>query len=296
MPAKRKYEQDHRFEVTLDPDKIYVAFAVSDLGLNNMQDFYYEMWLSEARGDVPISWWLDPIVVEFCPGIVQYYYETKTPNDYFYSAHVGGRIRASDFPYLDDYLRRGQKYLNMCSLKVVAFSNHHKKDDRVFKLYSETLDVEGFVFGFGPEFKEDYWLVDDKVWIVPRYMGSPEAAFNAVKNYIDSKQERPLFIVIGIGLWYYPEVEDILEIRDMLKEEYGGQILFCRLDELIAVAKQYSLTYKPAESKLKLLKIILALVIIVLVASLILHHLKYRKPTLSSRTQANPRSRVKCTT
>ncbi len=296
MPAKRKYEQDHRFEVTLDPDKIYVAFAVSDLGLNNMQDFYYEMWLSEARGDVPISWWLDPIVVEFCPGIVQYYYETKTPNDYFYSAHVGGRIRASDFPYLDDYLRRGQKYLNMCSLKIVAFSNHHKKDDRVFKLYSETLDVEGFVFGFGPEFKEDYWLVDDKVWIVPRYMGSPEAAFKAVKNYIDSKQERPLFIVIGIGLWYYPEVEDILEIRDMLKEEYGDQILFCRLDELIAAAKQYSLTYKPAESKLKLLKIILALVIIVLVASLILHHLKYRKPTLSSRTQANPRSRVKCTT
>ncbi|RLE91342.1 MAG: hypothetical protein DRJ55_05770, partial [Thermoprotei archaeon] len=98
MPAKKRYEQDHKFEIALDSDKIYVTFAVSDLGLNSMQDFYYEMWLSEARGEVPISWWLDPIVVEFCPGIVQYYYETKTPNDYFYSAHVGGRVRASDFP------------------------------------------------------------------------------------------------------------------------------------------------------------------------------------------------------
>jgi len=292
ISAKRKYEQDHKFEITLDSDKIYVAFAVSDLGLNSMQDFYYEMWLSEARGDVPIGWWLDPIVVEFCPGIVQYYYETKTPNDYFYSAHVGGRIRASDFPYLNDYLRRGQKYLDRCSLKIVAFSNHHRKDDRVFKLYSETLDVEGFIFGFGPEFKDEYWLVGDKVWIVPRYMGSPEAAFKAVKKYIDSRRERPLFIVVGVGLWYYPKVEDVIEIRDMLKEEYSDQILFCRLDELIAAAKQYSLAYEPVESKLRLLVIILALVIAVLASSLILLRLKYRKPALDSRTRAIPDSDI----
>ena len=274
IPAKRKYEQDHKFEIMLDPDKIYVAFAVSDLGLNSMQDFYYEMWLSEARGEVPIGWWLDPMVVEFCPGIVQYYYETKTPNDYFYSAHVGGRVRASDFPYLDDYLRRGQKYLDRCSLKIVAFSNHHRKDDRVFKLYSEILNVEGFVFGFGPEFEEEYWLVDDKVWIVPRYIGSPQTAFKAVKNYIDSRQERPLFIIIGIGLWYYPKVEDVIEIRDMLREEYSDQIVFCRIDELVAAVKEYNSTYEPVEGKLRLLPVILAAAIIALI---IFFYFKFRK-------------------
>ncbi|RLE51820.1 MAG: hypothetical protein DRJ26_05385, partial [Candidatus Methanomethylicota archaeon] len=104
IPAKRTYVQDHKFNINLDPNKIYIAFAVSDLGLNMMQDFYYEMWLSPARGSVPISWWLDPITVDICPGIVQYYYETKTPNDYFYSAHVAGRVRASDFPNLEEYL------------------------------------------------------------------------------------------------------------------------------------------------------------------------------------------------
>ena len=276
MPAKRKYNQDHKFEITLDPDKIYVAFVVSDLGLNNMQDFYYEMWLSEARGEVPIGWWLDPIVVEFCPGIVQYYYETKTPNDHFYSAHVGGRIRASDFPYLDDYLRRGQKYLDRCSLKIVAFSNHHRKDDRVFELYSEILDVEGFIFGFGPEFEEEYWFVGDKVWIVPRYMGNPQTAFKAIKNYIDSKQKRPLFIIIGIGLWYYPRVEDVVEIRDMLREEYGDQIVFCRIDKLFAAVKEYNSTYEPVKGKLRLLLAILAVAIIALIIALTIFHKGYR--------------------
>ena len=239
IPAKREYLQDHASSVELDPEKIYVAFAVSDLGLNSMQDFYYEMWLSEGRGELPISWWLDPIVTDFCPGIVQYYYETRTRNDYFYSAHAGGRIRPSDFPYLEEYLERGRGYLERCSLRVVGFSNHGKKDDRVFQLYSQVLDVEGFAFGFGPEFSEEYWFVGDKVWIVPRFMGDPESAYGAIERYIDSTSRRPLFIIIGIGLWYYPKVSDVLEIAEKLRQRYGDQVVFCRLDELMLAAKQY---------------------------------------------------------
>ncbi|MCD6457380.1 MAG: hypothetical protein J7K82_00890, partial [Thermoproteales archaeon] len=77
-------------------------------------------------------------------------------------------------------------------------------------------------------------------------------------------------------------------IRDMLKEEYNDQIVFCRLDELIAAAKQYSPACERAESKPRLLIIILALVIAVLTASLILLRLKYRKSALRSRTRVNP--------
>jgi len=285
MPAKKKYEQEHRFEeVKVESDKIYVAFAVSDLGLNVMQDFYYEMWPSERRGEVPISWWLDPITADLCPGIVQYYYETKTPNDYFYSAHVGGRIRASDFPYLEEYLQRGQKYLDRCSLKVVAFSNHNKKDDKVFQLYSKILDVEGFSFGFGPEFKEEYWFVDDKVWIVPRFMGDPEVAYGKIKNYIDSSEKRPLFIIVGIGLWYYPKVEDILKIKEKLEKDYGNEIVFCRVDELISAVKQYNQTTttakpsKETKNKRKSLFIFkLLLVIMALVTLSIMFLILYRK-------------------
>lgn len=269
MPGKKQFYQDHNFNVTLDVNKIYVAFAVSDLGLNIMQSFYYEMWLSEGRGEIPIAWWLDPIVTDLCPGIVQYYYETKTPNDYFYSAHVGGRIRPSDFPYLEDYLRRGQRYLNRCSLKIVGYSNHNKKDSRVFELYSTLLDIEGVIFGFGPEFEEECWLVNDTVWIVPRYIGSPDNAFNTIKKYINSHPHRPLFIVIGIGLWYYPKVSQVIEIKNNLESTFGDEIVICRLDELVAAAKKYLQLYgpiNPEESRIPLVFIVGAIILIAIIA------------------------------
>jgi len=277
VPAKKEYRQEHRLEVKVDPGKIYIAFAVSDLGLNVMQDFYYEMWLSEGRGEVPVSWWLDPIVTDFCPGIVQYYYETKTPNDYFFSAHVGGRIRPSDFPYLEEYLHRGQKYLDRCSLKVVAFSNHNKKDERVFRLYSRILKVEGFSFGFGPEFEEDYWFVDDKVWIVPRYMGDPKTLYDALVKYIDSKSKRPLFIIAGIGLWYYPKFKDLIGIKRKLEEKYGDQVVFCRVDELIGAIKHYKLLEEESARKAGRLRLLLPIVIVIVVLLLVSFYFKIKK-------------------
>jgi hypothetical protein len=117
MPAKTIYRQDHIANVSLNPNKIYIAFAMSDLGLNTMQDRYYGTWDDPSRGDIAVSWWLDGIVKDFCPGIVQYYYETKTAKDFFYGAHVGGRIRPSDFPDLIAYLERGKKYLKDCTFK-----------------------------------------------------------------------------------------------------------------------------------------------------------------------------------
>ena len=48
----------------------------------------------------------------------------------------------------------------------------------------------------------------------------------------------------------YPKVENVVEIRDMLREEYGDQIVFCRIDGLIAAVKEYNSTYEPVEGKL----------------------------------------------
>ena len=121
---------------------------MSDLGLNTMHDRYSGAWNDTKRGNLSVSWWLDGIVKDFCPGIVQYYYETKTSNDFFYGAHVGGRIRPSDFPDLQGYLKRGKKYLEDCDLNTVAFSNHGKYDYSVFENYSRVLDnCIGFFYG-----------------------------------------------------------------------------------------------------------------------------------------------------
>jgi len=53
---------------------------------------------------------------------------------------------------LEEYLRKGKPYLERCDLHTVAFSNHRKFDENVFKSYSKILDnCIGFFYGWMPE-------------------------------------------------------------------------------------------------------------------------------------------------
>ncbi len=55
MPGGREFKQSHVTNVTLDPRKVYIAIAMSDLGLNTMQDRYYGAWDDPKRGELPVS-------------------------------------------------------------------------------------------------------------------------------------------------------------------------------------------------------------------------------------------------
>ena len=246
MPAKKIYRQDHIKEVNLAKNKIYIAFCMNDLGLNTMQDRYYGIWDDPERGSIPVSWWLDAIVVDFCPGIVQYYYETKTQNDFFYGAHVAGRIRPSDFPDLEEYLRKGKPYLKRCDLNTVAFSNHGKYDEYVFKTYSKILDdCIGFFYGWMPEweFGEDRTLLffEDKVWIVTS-VGAEKDVKRTVKkisSFIKKHKQRPLFMTVLIVLGNYPDFIFLKEVKENITPLYPNEIEWVRGDELLLLATEF---------------------------------------------------------
>jgi len=242
MPAETTYRQDHRASFRVEPDKIYLAFAMSDLGLNTMQDRYYGAWDDPRRGELPVSWWLDGIVKDFAPGIVQYYYETKTPNDYFYGAHVGGRIRPSDFPDLAGYLERGERYLEACDLRTVAFSNHGLWDERVFETYSQALErVMGFFYGWMPEWElgeelaGHYWIQNGKAWLVTAVGATGDVAgtVRKISEFIERHRERPLFMTVLVVLGHYPDFEFLAEVRRRVDALYPGETVWVRGDELI---------------------------------------------------------------
>jgi len=245
MPAAKTFRQDHIAKVSLEPDKIYIAFAMSDLGLNTMQDRYYGAWDDPKRGSIPVSWWLDAIVIDFCPGIVQYYFETKTKRDFFYGAHVAGRIRPSDFPDLEDYLKRGKKYLKVCDLNTVGFSNHGRYDERVFRTYSKILDdCIGFFYGWMPQYElgrgGDIWIFDDKVWIVTAVGAEKDVqkTIRKISSFIEEHKKRPLFITVLVVLGNYPDFTFLEQVKEGVDELYHDQVRWVRGDELILLAKK----------------------------------------------------------
>jgi len=239
-------KQDHITSYPVDKNKIYIALCLSDLGLNSMQSLYYEMWESSDRGRIKLSWWMNPLVLDFCPGIAAYYYESKTANDYFYAAHAAGRIRPSDFPSLDEYLQRSRDGLLRADLKVICFSDHTVKDRSVLQAYSDTLgDIAlGFSLGFGPlsgDVFDPYWFVGDELWVSPQVgpVTDYDSVFNQLKQYIASHSDRPLFIAACVGIFDWIRISDLIKVKSDLDGLYPGEIEWVRADELLAAIRKY---------------------------------------------------------
>ncbi len=244
MPGDTIYYQGNFDTLTLDTAKIYATFMMSDFGLDMMQTKYYDSWNPYATG-VPVNWWLDPLCRRYCPGILEYYYETKPSKDYFYGAHGAGRIRPSDFIYLDEFLNRVNYNLQVCDLKTLGFSNHNKMDDIIIEKYTGTLNLWGIYNGFGPEFGEinagNIRRKNGKAWCITAvYAKEPvDTAVQRISNFINKFHERPLFIPILIMLWDTLSPDSLNEIAQRLDLIYPGEIRWLRGDDFITAVKKF---------------------------------------------------------
>ncbi len=80
----------HVEDVPLE-NKVYVAFAVNEGDTLKYLSSLMNggSWLQPQRGTLPINWGMDPLLYEKFPGLVSHYYNTATPNDYFFTAPSG---------------------------------------------------------------------------------------------------------------------------------------------------------------------------------------------------------------
>jgi hypothetical protein len=88
------WQQSHVDKDSLDSepeDKVYIAFMVNEG--DTLKNAYGLMgdgaWLHPERGDFPINWGVNPYLLTTHPALMRYYYETASPNDYFFSATSG---------------------------------------------------------------------------------------------------------------------------------------------------------------------------------------------------------------
>jgi hypothetical protein len=241
-----KLKQDHIEETSFDPNKIYITFLVTDLALNSMQSFYYEVWEDKNRGKIKLNWWMNPFVLDFSPGIAQYYYETKTPNDYFVSAGPKERIYAPYFPYLKEYFDRVREPLRKSNLEIVGINTQGKRwSEEDFRKFTEGLpEVKGFLAGFGPgagDVMENYWIVNGKPFISSQVgpVTGYEDTYLEIKKYIDSHLKRPLFVPVIILIADWIVMDDLVKVKERLDKEYPGQIEWVRGDELMLMVMEW---------------------------------------------------------
>jgi len=114
----------------LQPDKVYYSFIISDgdnLPVLTIFNFP-QLWQSPVRGKLPFGWTISPSAIMLIPAIVDYYYATATPNDYFlgavsgigycYPDHYGKRFREPDRKRVfDEFLNLTADYMRWMDLR-----------------------------------------------------------------------------------------------------------------------------------------------------------------------------------
>lgn len=90
---KQTFRQQVNFtpdRVSIASDQYYVCFMTSEGDtMKGPLSFFYGSWFDPQRGRVPINWGLNPLMAQQFPAMLEYYYDTATPNDFFFAGCSG---------------------------------------------------------------------------------------------------------------------------------------------------------------------------------------------------------------
>ena len=233
--------------------KVYVCAAATDsMGIG--------AWTKPGRGKIPYTWqvlmnwsWMNPPALQF-------FYEDKTPNDYFIGGLSGPgymypkSVPADKFPALMAEARTLMARLDLHALEIMDYSegNRHVGNtdlprDLVDRYYKEFPDVLGFINGYGSARTFD--LRDTRPMISYDYyldVARPtEEAVADLEELIQLNPQRPYFLLMHVR--ESNTIEKVASILGSLSE----QVEVVPLDKflkLAAGAKTYRTHYQqPAD-------------------------------------------------
>lgn len=207
---------------TYKPEKkVYLACIQTDgIGIG--------AWLKPGRGEIPYAWetlmnysWLSPSLLEF-------FYNTATPNDYFIGALSGpGYMYPKSVPKdkLPGLLRRAEKLMKRLDLHVFDIMDYSTNEPEgefadltlsVIEAYYQNMpDALGFVNGYVPA--NTYYHKDGRPMISFEYYLSPTVSENeAVADLIELAElnkVRPYYLLLHIR-----ESSDISRVKSILDQ------------------------------------------------------------------------------
>jgi hypothetical protein len=117
---------------TADPSKVYVCFYNSDGDATwAMNNLHSGNWLVPQRGQFKFGWGFLPLMVKLMPGMLQYYHETRSPNDCFWGPSSGAAYTYTHLwpkGLVDLYLKETRRLLDQTGQHGCNMVNWYLQD------------------------------------------------------------------------------------------------------------------------------------------------------------------------
>ena len=207
-------------------NKVYVALVQTDgMGLG--------AWFRPGRGTIPCSWEVTMNFLWLAPAMLEYFWTTATPNDYFVGGLSGPgyvypkAIPADKLPGIVAMTREQTQALDLPVFEFMDYSEGATVEGNtdltreVFEAYVKGMpEASGFINGYAPAFT--FAVRNGKPLVSFDYYLSPERpeedAAADLEELARVNPKRPYFLLIHIR--EYSDLQRTKNILDRLNKEF----------------------------------------------------------------------------
>lgn len=207
-------------------EKVYITCVQTDgLGIGS--------WTKPGRGEIPYAWEFIMNYSWLAPGMMEFFYSTATPNDYFIGALSGPgymypkAVPADKLPHQIQRAAKLLKELDLNVFEVMDYSegatvegNTELTEEIVDAYYENMPDVIGFLNGYAPAYtftsKDGRPMISYDYYLSPERTEADAAADLTELGKINKL--RPYFLLMHIR--ETSDVKRVKGILDRLPEDY----------------------------------------------------------------------------
>jgi hypothetical protein len=246
-PQRETYRQTSQFDAAtakVEP-RHYIAFMTSEGDAMKIHSvFHGGSWLNEGRGTVAINWGFQPRMIDQFPHLIEYYYASATPRDYFVLGASGaGFIYPNQMPEPDPFFRATGELMRRTDTHVIECWLHFARP--AYERYAELSGALGFTLPGGPR---PYTILGTGAPAMGRHgrlnyfnaKGTPQDMADAIKE-VTADQVAPSFETV----FFVPDVGDpaaqggysaaaLAEVERLLGSDYK----VCTLAEMMWAFKE----------------------------------------------------------
>jgi len=203
-------------------NKIYVSAILSDGdNIQYMEHFMRNIWADPRRGEIPVSWTINPLAAAVCPGILDYYMKTATTNDAFISGPSGYGYTYPNY-WTDDNLKNytvhSQDFMNATGIRGITLWGDNFKS---YETYTSNMPA---VWGLTSQNSNlGLQIIQDKMPVIgnnPSYTTSTDSITSALRDAAEGwNGEKPKFVSIQAVPWNMT-LDDFVDALKGLDDRY----------------------------------------------------------------------------